>query len=256
MGLRLKFNLVVVICLLIGFIAIYWLHHNSTLFQTEMNLVHQAELNYQVAESIRSYNEREVAELINEAPGGFKPQTVGSYAATQVYADTSKSIPSLSYKVAIEGSNIAIYQPSVWQQNIINQFKQDPKLPLITDKVSDAKGRFLFYAKPIIINSEVTGAKIIRIDEEETLISIERGLSTFLLILIGVFIAIILVFNLMLQILVLKPISRVSSQAEKISQGQGGSDELVISGTDEINRIAMAFNRMQRSLKAAMSMLS
>ncbi|VAW44077.1 hypothetical protein MNBD_GAMMA02-988 [hydrothermal vent metagenome] len=150
MGLRQKFNLILIACLLLGFFAIYWFHKSTVLLKTEMNLTRQAEITFQITESIRTYNEDEVAPLVNESNEGFRPQTVGSYAASQVMSDVLKTMPSLHYKVAIDQSTIALYKPNIWQQNIINQFKNTPGLPLLTNTIADVQGRFLVYAKPII----------------------------------------------------------------------------------------------------------
>lgn len=256
MGLRTKFNWVVITCLLMGFFAIYWLHRNNTLIHTEMDLLHQAEQLFQISESIRAYNSEEVSPLLSNNIEGFTPQSISSYAVSKIFINVNEKTPTISYKVAIDDSEIQLYQPTVWQKNIISQFRNNPKLPLLTDKVADAKGSFLVYAKPIFSEAEVSGAKIIRIDQQAILQAVNDSLFKFTLILALIFIIIVLVINLMLHTLVLKPIKKLTSQAEKISQGEADSEELVITGKDEINRIAMAFNRMQRSLKAAMSMLS
>jgi len=46
------------------------------LLKTEMNLTSQAEITFQIAESIQTYNEDEVAPLINETNEGFRSQIV------------------------------------------------------------------------------------------------------------------------------------------------------------------------------------
>ncbi len=256
MGLRVKFNVVLISCLLLGFIAIYWVHRSSTLLKAEMSLVDHAKVVFQTAESIRNYNEKEITPLLDELDRGFIPQTVGSYASTQVFSDLNKTLPSLSYKVAITDSPVSLYQPNIWQQNIINQFRNNPGLPAITEKMADAQGRFLVYAMPITSQNEATGAKIVRVDEKNVLAFVEKDLLTFALVLLGILVMIIIILNVMMHWLVLKPIHQMSVQAEKISQGQAETDELTVTGSDEISQIAKAFNRMQRSLKAAMSMLS
>ncbi len=65
-----------------------------------------------------------------------------------------------------------------------------------------------------------------------------------------------MVLVVLLNQVVLKPIKNLSDLAQKISQGQSDTDEIELSGIQELNQIAMSFNRMQRSLKAAMGMLS
>ncbi len=256
MGLRKKFNLLLVICLALSFFVIYWCHKESVLLKTEMNLTHQAEIAFEITESIRTYNENEVRPLINNANSGFLPQTVGSYAATQVMKSVTKMVPSLHYKVAIDETEIDIYKPNIWQQNIIEQFKNDSTLPIINDKVADEEGRFLVYAKPILTNDKVVGTKIVRINEEDLYSAVDKNVFLFSGIVLGLLFAVFIFLNLVMNILVFKPLNALAEQSNKISQGQSKIEELEVSGQDEINQVAASFNRMQRSLKAAMGMLS
>ena len=256
MGLRKKFNLILFTALLIGFAVIYWFHKKSVLLTAEMDLAHQAEITFQVTESIRTYNETEVRPLINNANTGFKPQTVGSYAATQVMNNVLKTVPYLHYKVAIDESEIEIYKPNFWQQRIIDQFKNNPNLPIINDNVSDENGRFLVYAKPIANEGQITGAKIVRINEKDLYNTNESEVLVFTSLLLIVLVVVLITLNVVMNILVFKPLKLMSQKASEISQGQSKIDELDVKGGDEISKIAESFNRMQRSLKAAMGMLS
>ncbi len=256
MGLRVKFNLILLACLLLGLFAVFWLHKNAMVLKTEMDLIHQAETTFHITESIRHYNESEVSPLLSRLNNGFMPQTVGSYAASQTMADVQKTKPVLQYKVAIEKSDIQLYQPNIWQQNIINQFKTNPDLPLITTKVADADGHFLVYAKPISNNNQITGAKIVSINDTDVIATVHSEIVAFGLILLGLLLVIMLVLNVLLNSVILNPINNLSNQAQKISRGQSEADEIEVSGSHEIGQIAMSFNRMQRSLKAAMGMLS
>jgi len=65
----------------------------------------------------------------------------------------------------------------------------------------------------------------------------------------------LLVLNLLLVLTVIRPVSRLASQADQISKGQMDVPELPAKGKDEISILASAFNRMHRSLAAAMKML-
>ena len=65
----------------------------------------------------------------------------------------------------------------------------------------------------------------------------------------------LLVLNLVLVLTVIRPVSRLSKCADQISKGQLDVPELPAKGKDEISVLAAAFNRMHRSLVAAMKML-
>jgi protein-histidine pros-kinase len=65
----------------------------------------------------------------------------------------------------------------------------------------------------------------------------------------------LLVLNVLLYLTVIRPVSRLAAQADQISKGQMDIPELPARGGDEISILAKAFNRMHRSLAAAMKML-
>jgi protein-histidine pros-kinase len=65
----------------------------------------------------------------------------------------------------------------------------------------------------------------------------------------------LLVLNVVLYLTVVRPVSRLARQADQISKGQMDIPELPARGRDEISILAAAFNRMHRSLVAAMKLL-
>jgi protein-histidine pros-kinase len=79
-----------------------------------------------------------------------------------------------------------------------------------------------------------------------------RELMTSLLIVGAVT---LIVLNVLLMLTVTRPVSRLAEQADQISKGQMDIPELPAKGKDEISILASAFNRMHRSLVAAMKML-
>ncbi|MCQ8278645.1 DUF3365 domain-containing protein [Acetobacteraceae bacterium KSS8] len=62
-------------------------------------------------------------------------------------------------------------------------------------------------------------------------------------------------FNILLSVLVLKPLSRVADVAERISLGQTGVEEFAHAGNDEIGTITRSFNRLRRSMESAIGLL-
>jgi protein-histidine pros-kinase len=70
-----------------------------------------------------------------------------------------------------------------------------------------------------------------------------------------VFLAVVLLLNLMLHYIVLKPMEQVNSFARAVSLGEMDAEIYQKSGRDEIAQLATSFNRMRRSLDTAMRML-
>jgi HAMP domain-containing protein len=73
--------------------------------------------------------------------------------------------------------------------------------------------------------------------------------------LTGVFVVLFIILNIMLSFLIVRPITRLSTAAEKISTGDTDVGELPDKGRDEVALLARAFNRMRRSLEKAIALI-
>ena len=85
-----------------------------------------------------------------------------------------------------------------------------------------------------------------------------RAQSTFISFmsaLVGVFLLIAVILNLLLHFIVIKPVRAMSAKADEISLGNLTVDELAVKGNDEIASLGRSFNRMHRSLSNAVKML-
>jgi protein-histidine pros-kinase len=77
----------------------------------------------------------------------------------------------------------------------------------------------------------------------------------FVLTLAGIFLVVIVLVDIMVRAVVVKPVEEISEMASKVSLGQMDAPELVRDSKDEIGSLAESFNRMRRSLQNAMKML-
>jgi protein-histidine pros-kinase len=73
--------------------------------------------------------------------------------------------------------------------------------------------------------------------------------------LTAVFVALFIVLNVMLSLLIVRPITRLSAAADQISKGKLDSPEFASTGSDEVSQLGQAFNRMRRSLEKAISLI-
>jgi protein-histidine pros-kinase len=73
--------------------------------------------------------------------------------------------------------------------------------------------------------------------------------------LAGVFIFIMIVMNIMLGKIVIKPINRMANIADQVSLGDLAAPEFKHDAKDEVTVLAESFSRMRRSLEKAMKML-
>jgi protein-histidine pros-kinase len=77
----------------------------------------------------------------------------------------------------------------------------------------------------------------------------------FMTTLSAVFATIAVVLNLMLWWLVIRPVTRLSRIADRVSLGELGAPAFAASARDEIGRLALSFSRMRKSLVQALRML-
>jgi protein-histidine pros-kinase len=73
--------------------------------------------------------------------------------------------------------------------------------------------------------------------------------------LTAVFVVLFVILNVMLSLLIVRPIRSMSAAADKISVGELDIPELKESGKDEVALLAKSFNRMRRSLEKAISLI-
>jgi protein-histidine pros-kinase len=77
---------------------------------------------------------------------------------------------------------------------------------------------------------------------------------TFMGSLGAIFLVTFVVLNVMLSVMILRPITRMSKAADKVSTGDFNVPEFG-GGKDEINMLGTSFNRMRRSLQKALKLI-
>jgi protein-histidine pros-kinase len=83
--------------------------------------------------------------------------------------------------------------------------------------------------------------------------------KTFTQLMIGlgvVFAVMMVLLNLLLHFVIIKPVGVISAQAMAVSMGNMEAPEVLVRTKDEIGSLAESFNRMRRSLANAMKMLN
>jgi protein-histidine pros-kinase len=103
--------------------------------------------------------------------------------------------------------------------------------------------------------NEVIGAQIVSVPMSLPIEQARNTFYTFMGALIGVFVAIMIILNVMLRYIVIRPVVRMARVADEISRGKFDAPEFSEGGKDEISVLATSFNRMRRSLEKAMKML-
>jgi methyl-accepting chemotaxis protein len=288
MGLRLKFNLVLVIVFLAGFAAAGFVSRQLLQENAREEVIRDARLMLEAAIAVRTYTVDQIRpHLIKQMDEVFLPQTVPAYAATEAVTTLRKKYKEYSYKEATLNPTNPRNRTADWEADLVNQFRGDTGLKEIVAERQTASGRSLFIAHPITIgnpaclqchstpsaappsmlkvygeangfgwkHNETVGAQVVTVPMEVPLRNAQRAFTTFMASLAGVFIVVFIVLNVMLSWLIVRPIRQMSEAADKISTGDFGVPEFNDKGKDEVAVLGSSFNRMRRSLEKAMQMI-
>jgi HAMP domain-containing protein len=217
----------------------------------------------------------------------FNPQSVPAYAATENFNYLREKYPEYSYKEATLNPTNPRDRTSDWEADVVNNFRNNPKLPEMFGTRTTAAGDELYLARPITITAascldchstpdkappamiklygpangfnwklnETVGAQLVQVPMSLPVKMANHAFGTLLGSLVGVFLLTLVILNIVLHVTVIKPVAKLSMMADEVSSGKMDVEEVPVKGSDEISVLAKAFNRMQRSLIKALKML-
>ncbi len=288
MGLRLKFNLVLVVVFLAGFAAAGFVSRQLLQQNAREEVIRGAQLMMEAAISVRTYTVEQIRpHLIKQMEEVFLPQTVPAYAATEAINTLRKKYPEYSYKEATLNPTNPRNRTADWEADVVRRFRDSTEIKEIVAERDSSTGRNLFIAKPLQITNaaclqchttaamapptmvkiygeangfgwkqnEIVGAQIVSVPMDVPLRKADRAFTTFMGSLAAVFIVVFIVLNIMLSWLIVRPIRRMSQAADRISTGDFNTPEFNEKGKDEVAVLGSSFNRMRRSLEKAMQMI-
>ncbi|MBL8489175.1 MAG: DUF3365 domain-containing protein, partial [Rhodocyclaceae bacterium] len=125
MGLRLKFNLVLILVFAVGFAAAGAVSYQLLQGNAREEVQRDAGLMMESAISVRKYTVDQIRpELIKVLDEVFLPQTVPAYAATEIFNELRKKYPDYSYKEATLNPTNPRDRATDWETDIVNRFRQ------------------------------------------------------------------------------------------------------------------------------------
>jgi HAMP domain-containing protein len=105
-------------------------------------------------------------------------------------------------------------------------------------------------------HNEVIGAQIVSVPLPCRCKRAEKSFNVFVGSLVAVFVVVGVVLNLMIWLVVVRPVTRLSALADRVSQGDLDAPEFPGGQRrDEIGVLAQSFSRMRTSVVQAMKML-
>lgn len=287
MGLRLKFNLVLLLVFLMGLgisgtISYELLHRNA-----RDEVLRNAGVMMEAALSMRAYTVAHVRGNLRTSEEEFLPESVPAFAAAEIMSTLRKKYPDYAYKEAALNPTNPRNRAVEWETDIVNSFRNNDKQGEISGTRLTPTGPSLYLARPFQIKdaaclachttaniapasmvklygpsngfgwklNEVIGAQIVSVPMLLPIENANRAFYTFMISLTGVFVTLFIILNIMLSLLIVRPITRLSEAADKISTGDTDIPELPEKGKDEVALLGRAFNRMRRSLEKAIALI-
>ena len=287
MGLRLKFNLVLLLVFVLGlavsgYVSYQLLHKNA-----REEVLRTAGVMMEAALAMRTYTVAQVRPRLRAQDQEFFPQSVPAYAATEIMGQLHQKYPDYGYKEAALNPTNPRDRAVGWESDIITDFRNNQERSEFSGIRSTPSGLSLYLARPLQIKdpaclachttaemapasmiklygsgngfgwklNETIGAQIVSVPMS---LPIEKANSTFIVFmasLAGVFAVLFIILNMMLSVLIVRPIRMMSTAADKISVGEMDVPELSEAGKDEVALLGKSFNRMRRSLEKAISLI-
>jgi len=102
---------------------------------------------------------------------------------------------------------------------------------------------------------DVIGAQIVSVPMSVALGRANQSLLGFMAALVALFGVTLVVLNVLLHYVILKPIQRITQLAGDVAAGKSDVPEFPVKGKDEIASLARSFNLMHRSVQNAIRML-
>ena len=288
MGIRFKFNLAMLLVFALGFAVAVFLVEEVLVENAKDEVALKASIMMEAAKSMRSYTVEEVRPLLRQIKTDeFLSQTVPAYSATAIMNRLRNTYPDYSYKEAALNPTNPEHKANVWEEDIIQYFRNYEDVKEYTGVRSTPTGQYLFLSRPFKItkegclschsnpdaapasmlkkygrnngfgwkHNEIIGAQIVNVPMAIPIKRAEKTFYTFMIILGGVFLIIWLVMNLLLHLIIIKRINFIAEKSGEISQGDMTVAEFDQSGKDELSSLGHSFNLMYRSLSSAVKLL-
>lgn len=287
MGLRTKFNLSLFLVATIGISASGFISYELLNKHAREEILHTASIIMESAKANRSYTINEIRPLLKELEQGFLPQMVPAYSANQNIHLLHKRYPEYSYKEATINPTNPASRATDWEVAIVEQFKNNSNTKELIGEHGVNEQRLLYIARPIKIAkasclachgdvsdappamlarygtsngfgwklNEIVGTQIVKVPMSLSLERAQKEFETFMLSMIVIFIFTVVILNILLNSIVIKPIRQMSKNAEEVSMGNMDAEEFTSKGNDEIASLSHSMSRMRRSLVSAMKMI-
>jgi protein-histidine pros-kinase len=287
MSLLVRINLILGATLGLAALALSFACWSLLQANAKHEMLREAGLMMDSAVATRSYTSSEILPLLEaRMKTEFLPQSVPFYAATQNFLKLREQHPQYAYKEATLNPTNLRDRATDWEADLIQQFRNDPDTHEIIGERDTPMGRSLYLARPIHVDTaclechstpaaapaallarygsdngfgwavhEVVGANVVSVPLASATANAEsafRGITTWIVVVLA---TALLLVNIIVYLLVVRPIRRIAEIAEELSVGNASAGEFPPGRGPELTALTRSFNRMRTSLEKAMKLL-
>jgi len=283
-----KFNMVLAGIFLIAYAAAALVAYGVLQSNAKEEILRTGRLMMEAATASRDYTTAHIKPLLEtQLKYVFLPETVPAFAATEQFNELRKRHEDFGYKEATLNPTNPRDRASDWEADIINKFRQSQDSQELYGERDTPTGRSLFVARPIQIKNpaclechntaetapktmidvygssngfgwklnDIIGAQVVSVPMAVPIARATQSFRTFMLSLLGVFVLVIVLLNIMLYTIVIRRVTKLSRIADQVSLGNMDAGEFKAHSKDEIGVLTEAMGRMKASLVQAMKML-
>ena len=290
MKLLAKFNLVLVVVFGLGIYLISHFAYNFLMENAQQQVLQQAQLMAASARATLAYTDQEVSPVLEKTPQHneeFLPQTIPFYAANTTFKRLRSSYKDYVMREAALNPTNLDDRATDWEADLINYFRNNPGQTEHWGQRPTPTGTILYVASPIVAEqgclschseaslapramikkygsdhgfgwkaNEIVGAQIVSVPMSVPVEIANQGFRNLLISLGAIFLLTVVLVDLGMYFIVIRPLRRVSRNADIISKGELDLPPLEVKGRDEIAEVTASFNRMHTSLVKAFEMLN
>jgi HAMP domain-containing protein len=283
-----KFNLVLAGIFLIAYAAAAVVAYGVLQSNAKEEILRTGRLMMEAATASRDYTSSHIKPLLEtQLKYVFLPETIPAFAATEQFNELRKKHEDFGYKEATLNPTNPRDRAADWEADIINKFRQSPTTQELFGERDTPTGRSLFVARPVQVKSplclechstaeaapktmidvygssngfgwklnDIIGAQVVSVPTAVPIARATQSFRTFMLSLLGVFVLVIVLLNVMLYSIVIRRVTRLAKIADQVSLGNMDAGEFKSKSKDEIGVLTEALARMKASVVQAMNML-
>jgi HAMP domain-containing protein len=284
MRLLLKINAVLIVVSLIGLALSYRVADRLLQENARSEIQGNARLLVESALAVRTYTNKQINPLLKtQSRYGFLPQRVAAYSAKEYFNNLRQQFPDYTYREATLNPTNLADRADDWEAEVVRHFRDNAAVKELIGERETAVGRTLYLARPIRIADEaclechssvavapqsmletygtangfgwqlkdVVGAQIVSVPYAVPVQRANAALSSFVRVLVGLFVFLFVVGNILMATLVVRPVVKLSTIADQVSKGNMDAPEFPVKGGDEIAALGVSFNRLRISLRKA-----